>query len=88
MTLLFSADPADGFKIVPLDGLTALYHRRSGMTHVLAEPAPEIIRALAGQQLDVEELASALGVVCSPDNASALAARLDELCEAGLVSRA
>ena len=88
MTALFSADPADGFKIIPLDGLTALYHRRSGMTHVLAEPAPEIIRALAGQQLDVVALATALGVDCSPDNASALAARLDELCEAGLVSRA
>ena len=88
MTALFSADPVDGFKIIPLDGLTALYHRRSGMTHVLAEPAPEIIRALAGQQLDVARLATALGVDCSPDNASALAARLDELCEAGLVSRA
>jgi len=88
VTALFSADPADGFKIIPLDGLTALYHRRSGMTHVLAAPAPEIIRALAGQQLDVVALATALGVDCSPDNASALAARLDELCEAGLVSRA
>ena len=88
MTPLFSADPADGFKIIPLDGLTALYHRRSGMTHVLAEPAPEIIRALAGQRLDVAGLATALGVDCSPDNASALAARLDELCEAGLVLRA
>jgi PqqD family protein of HPr-rel-A system len=88
VTALFSADPADGFKIIPLDGLTALYHRRSGMTHVLAEPAPEIIRALAGHQLDVAALATALGVDCSPDNASALAARLDELCEAGLVSRA
>jgi len=88
VTALFSADPADGFKIVPLDGLTALYHRRSGMTHVLAEPAPEIIRALAGQTLDVAVLASALGVDWSPDNASALIARLDELCEAGLVSRA
>ena len=88
MTPLFSADPADGFKIVPLDGLTALYHRRSGMTHVLAEPAPDIIRALVGQRLDVAGLATALGVDCSPDNASSLAARLDELCEAGLVSRA
>ncbi len=88
MTPRFAADPADGFKIIPLDGLTALYHRRSGMTHVLAEPAPEIIAVLAGQTLDVAALAEALGVDCSPDNASALAARLDELCEAGLVSLA
>lgn len=88
MTQLFSADPADGYRIVPLDGLTALYHCRSGMTHVLAEPAPEIIGALAGKQMNVAGLASELGVECSPDNAAALAARLDELCEAGLVSRA
>lgn len=88
MTQIFSADPADGYKFVPLDGLTALYHVRSGQTHVLAEPAPEIIAAMAGQQHDVEALAGALGVECSPDNVAALAARLDELCEAGLVSRA
>ena len=88
MTQVFAADPVDGYRIVPLDGLTALYHRRSGMTHVLAEPAPEIIGALAGKALDVSGLACALGVECSPDNAAALSARLDELCEAGLVSRA
>ena len=74
--------------MIELDGLTALYHRRSGTTHVLAEPAPEIIGALAGQALDLAGLASVLGVECSPDNLAALSARLDELCEAGLVSRA
>lgn len=88
MTQTFSADPAEGYRIVELDGLTALYHRRSGITHILAEPAPEIIGALAGQTLHVDGLAAALGVNCSPDNAAALSARLDELCEAGLVSRA
>lgn len=88
MTQLFAADPADGHRIVELDGLTALFHRRSGMTHVLAEPAPEIIGALAGQALDLEALALKLGVEVSPDNLAALSARLDELCEAGLVSRA
>lgn len=88
MTQIFAAEPADGHRIVALDGLTALYHRHSGMTHVLAEPAPEIIGALAGKALDVHGLAAALGVECSPDNVAALSARLDELCEAGLVSRA
>ena len=88
MTELYAADPADGHVIVRLDGLTALYHRRSGLTHVLAEPAPEIVAVLAGQALDLAGLAAALGVDCSPDNLAALAARLDELCEAGLVSRA
>ena len=88
MGAFFSADPAEGYRTVTLDGLAALYHRRSGMTHVLAEPAPDIIAALAGTQLSTHGLAAALGVASSPDNLAALAARLDELCEAGLVSRA
>lgn len=88
MTGLFAADPAEQYRIVSLDGLTALYHARSGMTHVLAEPAPEIITALAGRNLDLTSLAAELGVELSDTNSAALAARLDELCEAGLVSRA
>ncbi len=88
MTGFFAADPAEQYKIVSLDGLTALYHARSGMTHVLAEPAPDIISALAGQSLDISSLAEELGVELSDVNSAALAARLDELCEAGLVSRA
>lgn len=88
MTTLFAADPAEQYRIVSLDGLTALYHARSGMTHVLAEPAPEIITALAGRNLDLTSLAAELGVELSDTNSAALDARLDELCEAGLVSRA
>lgn len=30
----------------PLDGLSAIYHRRSGHTHLVAAPIPEILAAL------------------------------------------
>lgn len=86
--LLFSADAEAGHRIVDLDGLCALYHRRSGMTHLLAEPAPQIVLALAGKSLGLGALLAELGLDDSEDNRAALAARLDELGEAGLVSRA
>jgi PqqD family protein of HPr-rel-A system len=86
--ILFSADAEAGHKIVDFDGLCALYHRRSGMTHLLAEPAPQIIMALAGKSLGLAGLLAELGLDDSAGNRAALAARLDELGEAGLVSRA
>ncbi|MDB5693054.1 MAG: HPr-rel-A system PqqD family peptide chaperone, partial [Alphaproteobacteria bacterium] len=53
----FIADPPDAVRQVPLDGLTALYHRPSGLTHILAAPAPQILDALAGRAGDAAEIA-------------------------------
>lgn len=87
-----SAEPADGFRIVKLDSLTAIYHRRAGQTHVVAEPLPEILDALAGKQLGAAALCGLLmGDHDLPDTHEtrlALTARLDELETVGLVSRA
>ena len=88
----YTADPASGFHSVRLDSLTAIYHRRSGVTHVVAEPVPEIIVSLAGKQLNVAELCVALigdhALVEGDETRRALQARLDELEEVGLVSLA
>ncbi len=35
----------DGMRRVGLEGLTLLYHARSGMTHIVAPPAPQICTA-------------------------------------------
>jgi len=86
--IFHSADAATGHSMVDLDGLCALYHRRSGMTHLLAEPAPQIVMALAGKSLGLAALLAELGLDDSKSNRAALVARLDELSEAGLVSRA
>jgi PqqD family protein of HPr-rel-A system len=88
MTALYTADPADGFRAADFEGMTALYHRRSGVTHVAAEPVPQILAALGGKALEIDHLLDALDVDANEESRAAITARLDEMEEAGLVSRA
>lgn len=76
-------------RIVPLDSLTLIYHRASGITHVVASPAPELIAALA-EPLSLDGLMARLAADYDlPDaDPAALAERLAELEAAGLVARA
>ena len=84
----YIADPEELVLKVELDGLTALFHRPSGMTHILAAPAPQILEALAGRAADIPELSIRLSRNFEVDgDHGALAARLEELEAAGLVSR-
>lgn len=71
---------------VPLEELTAVYHRASAMTHVLIEPAPQIIEALQNAPMTLVELCAALDL--EESNQAVLAERLAELEESGLVARA
>lgn len=83
----FRAAPPDALIAAPLDDFTAVYHRASGITHLLTAPAPEILAALAGAPLSIEDLLGVLArdyALADADRA-ALAARLDELVAAGLV---
>lgn len=66
---------------IPLGELTALYHRASGQTHVVAEPAPQILQALAAPMTS-EQLLDHLG----SHDVEALAARLAELEAIGLIT--
>ncbi len=85
----YIADPENCFSIVELDGLTAMFHRPSGMTHILAPPAPEILLALAGNAADAGGLVQRLSTRFDVEGGEeALAARLEELEAAGLVSKA
>jgi PqqD family protein of HPr-rel-A system len=85
----YIADPSELTRRVELDGLTALFHRPSGMTHILAAPAPQILEMLAGKAADLDELARLLGDRFEVSGgAEALAARVAELEAAGLVRRA
>ncbi len=73
---------------VELEGLTALFHRPSGMTHILAPPAPQLLDALAESPATAAELAERLGRSFQVDGgADEMAARLAELEAAGLVQR-
>ena len=45
----YIADPEDAVRTVALDGLSVLFHAPSGMTHIVAAPAPEILERAAAQ---------------------------------------
>lgn len=82
-----AADPAT-LRMLALDALTLIYHRASGITHIVDAPAPEILGVLA-EPADLDEILARLSAehdVIDADPA-ALAARLDELVRAGLVER-
>ncbi|MCH7862048.1 MAG: HPr-rel-A system PqqD family peptide chaperone, partial [Proteobacteria bacterium] len=83
------AAPPETLRIVPLDALTLIYHRASGITHVVDAPVPEMLEALAADELTVDQLLTRLAErydLLDADPA-ALAVRLDELVQAGLVER-
>jgi PqqD family protein of HPr-rel-A system len=77
---VYQAASPETLRIVELDGLTALYHRPSGQTHLVTEPVPQILMALVSPRTAADLLA-ALGA----DDAGALDARLGELVAIGLV---
>ena len=86
----FIADPSEALRAVELDGLSALYHRPSGLTHILAAPAPQILAALAGEAGDSAEIIARISAefeLEAEDAPTAIASRLAELEAAGLVRR-
>lgn len=85
---LYRAAAPETLRIVPLDALTLIYHRASGITHVVDAPVPEILDALA-EPLDADALLAKLAADYDLLDADplALAVRLDELAAAGLVER-
>jgi PqqD family protein of HPr-rel-A system len=86
----FTADTQD-LRRVELEGLTLLFDARSGMTHIVAPPAPQILDVLANGPADAAALLHRLGETYEFDGdegAAAVSARLAELESAGLVQRA
>ncbi|MBB4840746.1 PqqD family protein of HPr-rel-A system [Sphingomonas kyeonggiensis] len=89
MTVLYRAAAPETLRIVPLDALTLIYHRASGITHVVDAPVPELLEALTPAPQTLDQLLAALTErydLLDADPA-ALAIRLDELVQAGLVER-
>ncbi len=85
----YVADRAGDVRVVELDGLTALYHRPSGTTHILAAPAPQILATIADDPATADEILVRMAAGFDVDgDRDALVSRLDELEAAGLVRRA
>jgi PqqD family protein of HPr-rel-A system len=85
----YIADEPGAVTIVALDGLVALFHAHSGMTHILAPPAPQILEALEAGAADAGEILARIAAdyEIGDGDLSSIGARLDELEAAGLVRR-
>jgi PqqD family protein of HPr-rel-A system len=87
---IYIAD-ADGLRSVELEGLSVIFHGRSGMTHILAPPSPQILEVLGEGPADANAIVARLQArfdFPEGEGAAAVAARLAELEAAGLVRRA
>lgn len=89
----YRAAPASALVQVELDGLTAIFDRRSGQTHLLAAPLPDLLAALGDNSWRLADftahLAAEFDLVSEDGDLPAIvAARLDELMALGLVQAA
>lgn len=86
----YRAPPVEALLIADLDAFTAVFHRSSGITHLLASPAPEILGSLADEPLTLDALLARLAdrFDLADADPEALAARLEELVVAGLIEAA
>lgn len=86
----YRAPGAAALRIVPLDEIVAMYHRPSAQTHLVVSPVPEMLDALGDEWATAAALLARLRERYDMPDAdpAALAARLDELVETGLVERA
>jgi PqqD family protein of HPr-rel-A system len=85
---IYRADPPELRQSVALGELTAIYHRPSGQTHVVAEPVPAILDALSAMPLTLGALLTHLDAGDDQATRAGLAGHLDMLLGAGLVWRA
>ena len=88
--LLYRMARPETLGIVHLDSFVAVYHRASGITHLITAPAPEILAALGEAGRTRADLLAVLAdeYDLGDADAEALLARLDELVATGLVSTA
>ena len=87
---IYKAERADQLVAVPLDTMTVIYQRRSGITHIVAEPVPEILAVMGNDALDAAAVAARLAAQFDFEDADAetiVASRLEELASLGLVER-
>jgi PqqD family protein of HPr-rel-A system len=87
-SLRYKAERADQVLVKPLDAMTLIYQRRSGMTHIVAEPVPEILAVMGGDALSAAEVAARLVAqfdVDAIDAVAIIASRLEELAALGLL---
>lgn len=87
----YQAEPAEARIVEPLDMMTLIYQRRSGITHLVGEPVPQMLEAMGSDAIDAETLAARLAsrfdLGEQADATMLIAERLEELAGLGLVER-
>lgn len=91
MSQLYRATAPDGLIQHPLDSMTLIFQKSSGITHMVADPVPAILEVMAEEALNaddiVQRLSSSYNLEDSADAADIVVARLTELCTLGLVEQ-
>ncbi|MEE9433343.1 MAG: HPr-rel-A system PqqD family peptide chaperone [Sphingorhabdus sp.] len=90
-SIIYRAEPEEARIIQPLDAMTLIYQRRSGITHIVAEPVPEILAAMGDDAITAQRLAVKLAesfdLGSEGDAIAVIAERLAELAGLGLVEQ-
>lgn len=78
--------------IEPLDAMTLIYQRRSGLTHMVAEPIPEILTVMGSQPQTAEDTTRRLATEFDfGENTQVVveivASRLEDLAKLGILER-
>lgn len=86
----YRVEPGAAWLMHDAGPMTLLYHRRSGITHMVSEPVPQILDALVAiGPADAAAVAAHLGAhfdLAAEEGVEAVvAARLDELAGLGLI---
>lgn len=89
----YRAEASDQWILRALDDIMLVHHRRSGQTHMMVSPAPEILAALRGRDsADAGDVAAILAADYdlgdAADAEAAIAAHLEEMAGLGLVHHA
>lgn len=92
MQALYRAETADDRIVSALDSMSVIYQRRSGITHIVSDPVPQILAAMGDVPMNAAQIAEKMALHFDlgdeQEAQSIIAARLAELAELGLVERA
>lgn len=86
----YSRDENAQLIVEQLDAMTVIYHRRSGITHIVAEPVPQILASMDAAPMTTAEIAQSITAAFDVNDAEVepvIAARLEEMADLGLVER-
>lgn len=87
----YKALRSDALIIHPLDSMTLIFHRSSGITHIVADPVPVILdvmgRTAMTPQAIADQLAAQYELEQGANVEQVVLARLEELCALGLMVR-